>query len=186
MAAIASRIRSKVDIPIGINALRNDGEAALSIAKASFAQFVRINIHMHSMLTDQGVIEGRSYETLRHRKNIDGENINIFTDINVKHAQPLVKPDIIQWTNDLILRGKSDAIIVSGSGTGIKAPIEELELVKSASSVPVFLGSGVTPENLQMYKPHSDGAIVGSNFKRDGNVLNPVDIENVKNLMDLI
>lgn len=184
MAAVAKKISEEVSIPIGINALRNDAAAALSIAVASNAKFIRVNIHMHAMLTDQGIIQGMSYETLRLRSALKADHIKIFADINVKHAHSIVEPDLIQWTLDLTKRGKADALIVSGSGTGTEADIEELDIVNRHSSVPVLLGSGVNPDNIGLYRRHSQGAIIGSYFKEEGIVTNGVDRNRVKTLLN--
>ncbi len=186
MAAVAKEISTQVDIPIGINALRNDAAAALSIAVASNAKFIRVNVHMHAMLTDQGIIQGMSYETLRLRSALKAEHIKIFADINVKHAHSIVEPDLGQWTQDLASRGKADALIVSGSGTGTEANIEELQVVKKNSPVPVLLGSGVNPKNINLYRTYSDGAIIGSYFKEKGIVTNPVDNNRVKQIIGAI
>lgn len=137
---------------------------------------------MHAMLTDQGVIQGKSYETLRLRDALKSDTM-ILADINVKHAQPLVSPDIIQWTHDLQDRGKVDALIVSGSGTGVGVDIEELKLIHKHAEVPVLIGSGFTPGLAHSYIPFSQGAIVGSYFKESGKVTNPIDSKRVEEVI---
>src|SRR5437867_8835224 len=54
-------------LPFGVNALRNDARAALGIGAATGAAFIRVNIHIGAMVTDQGIIEGEAADTLRHR-----------------------------------------------------------------------------------------------------------------------
>src|SRR5437763_1037242 len=81
-------LRSAVDCPLGVNVLRNDAAAALSIACACDAQFIRVNVHSGALLTDQGLITGRAAETLRLRKQLGGEHVQIFADVLVKHAVP--------------------------------------------------------------------------------------------------
>src|SRR5580692_2783058 len=44
MTAFAAEVRRKTDIPMGVNVLRNDGRAALAIAHAVGAQFIRVNV----------------------------------------------------------------------------------------------------------------------------------------------
>jgi len=183
MTVLASQIAQRAALPIGINVLRNDAQAAISIAAACKLSFVRINIHMHAMLTDQGIVQGKSFETLRLRKSL-GSSALIFADINVKHASPLAEMDIEQCAKDLIYRGGADALIVSGSGTGSTASMEELKAVKAISSVPVLLGSGVNEDNLINYMPIADGAIIGTAFKKDGIVTNPVDQSKVNQFMN--
>src|SRR5690606_5413088 len=56
-AALAVAVREvarAVDVPVGVNVLRNDGPAAIAIAAAAGAAFVRINVHTGAMLGDQG------------------------------------------------------------------------------------------------------------------------------------
>jgi len=179
MTSIARDIRKQVQLPIGINVLRNDAEAALCIAQAVEAQFIRINIHMHAMVTDQGLVEGKSYRTLRLRKLLQTD-IKIFADINVKHASSIVKPDLLQWSEDLIYRGRADALIVSGSGTGKSIDEEELLLLSKKKLAPIILGSGVNTDNLLELSRFSDAAIVGSYFKEEGVATNNVSSDRIR------
>ena len=52
-----------------------------------------------------------------------------------------------------------------------------------AGSVPVLIGSGVNENTIQTFMSEADGAIIGSSFKKEGKVLNPIDFLRVKNLM---
>ena len=44
MTAAVRAIAEAVDIPFGVNVLRNDGEAALAIAAVTGAAFIRVNV----------------------------------------------------------------------------------------------------------------------------------------------
>jgi len=77
-----------------------------------------------------------------------------------------------------------DGIIVTGDRTGSAVDVSVLEKVRSAGSVPLFTGSGTTPENLPSLYPLVDGFIVGSYFKHDGNPLNTVNEDRVRKLMN--
>lgn len=68
MAVVANQVRQAAGMPIGINALRNDALAALGIAVAAGASFIRVNVHTGVSATDQGLLEGRADETLRDPK----------------------------------------------------------------------------------------------------------------------
>ena len=87
MSVAVNQITQAVNMPVGVNVLRNDARTALSIATACRADFIRINIHMHARLTDQGIIEGKAYDTLRLKKQL-GSMALIFADINVKTQCP--------------------------------------------------------------------------------------------------
>src|ERR1700685_2913603 len=59
MTACAVTVREATpDLPLGINVLRNDGEAALAIALVAGAVCIRVNVLTGARVTDQGVIEG--------------------------------------------------------------------------------------------------------------------------------
>ncbi len=55
----------------GINVLRNDGRAALAVAHAAQADFIRVNVLAGVRVTDQGIVEGIAHELLRDRSLLD-------------------------------------------------------------------------------------------------------------------
>jgi membrane complex biogenesis BtpA family protein len=187
MTAIAAEIKRRFDVPLGINVLRNDGCAALSIAHAVGAQFVRVNVLCGARLTDQGIIQGIAHDLLRLRKTLGADAIRILADVDVKHSSPLREMPLENEVEDLIQRGLADAVIVSGSSTGRAASIEQLRQAKQAAGDrPVYVGSGVTPENIGAFwkDGRADGFIVGSSLKRDGVTSQPVDVARVKKLVE--
>lgn len=182
MTAAALAVREATQVPIGINALRNDPRAALGIAVACDAAFVRVNVHTGAMLTDQGIIESDAHGTLGYRKAI-GSRALILADVHVKHATPLGPTPIEDVAADTVERGLADAVIVTGRATGAASSVDDLERVRSAVHAPVLLGSGVTSESILDLLPRCDGAIVGTALKRDGHVDAPVDTARVAALM---
>src|SRR5262245_26788377 len=74
IAALARAVdacRRAFGLPVGVNVLRNDVRSAIGIAAACDGAFVRVNVHVGAYVTDQGLIEGRAFETLRYRREID-------------------------------------------------------------------------------------------------------------------
>lgn len=182
MTVAACAIRSAIEVPIGINVLRNDAGAALGIAVASGATFIRVNVHTGAMLTDQGIITGRADETLRLRRQLGAEQIAIFADVLVKHAVTLGPVTLENATRDAVERGLADAVIVTGSATGEATLAEDVQRVAAVAGVPVYVGSGVSATNISEVVPPATGVIVGTWLKRDGMVANPVDVERVRQL----
>lgn len=88
MTAATRRVRDAMDLPVGVNVLRNDTAAALSVAAAAGGQFVRANVHAGARMTDQGVIEGRAHETVRLRDRLDTP-VHLLADVHSKHSAPL-------------------------------------------------------------------------------------------------
>lgn len=186
MTRIATEVKWQFQHPLGLNVLRNDARAAMAIASATDTEFIRVNIHTGCMVTDQGLIQGRAHETLRLRTLLQSK-VQIFADVLVKHATPLGTHSLTQTAKDTYYRGKADALIVSGAETGAAPTIERVKAVKDAvPTVPVIVGSGVTPSNLETYLDYADGFIVGTWFKKDGVTTNPVNGERIRLLVDKI
>jgi len=174
LAAVTREIVKAVHVPVGVNALRNDAQAAMAIATATEADFMRINIHMGAVVADQGILQGTSHATLRLRAALRSR-VLIFADAGVKHATPLADRGLATETRDLTERGLVDAIIVSGDFTGEATRPEDIDLVRQHTTLPVLVGSGATPDNLPQVYAKVDGLIVGSYFKKAGTADNLVE-----------
>jgi len=184
MSAIALEIRRRVDLPLGINVLRNDGCAALAVAHAAGAQCIRVNVLCGARVTDQGIVQGIAHDLLRDRAALQATSIRIFADVDVKHSAALAPRPLADEVEDTIHRGLADALIVSGSGTGKSTSLEKVKAIKAtAGGKPVYIGSGVTAETIREYLPFCDGFIVGTSVKRDGNAENAVEVQRVRELV---
>ena len=184
---VVENIEYDRDIKVGINVLRNDGISALSIAEATKADFVRINVLNNVMMyTDQGMIEGKAHEIAQFKNSLNKE-IEIYADVFVKHAVPPEGSKIENHTEELIHRAGADVVIVTGDGTGHEINIEDLNKVRDI--VPqgkLAIGSGVNEENIEQYLDLADILIVGTNFKVDQDVSKRVDQRSVEQLIQMI
>ena len=186
MAAAGCAVRAAVKLPIGFNVLRNDARAALALCVACGGDFLRVNVHSGAMLTDQGIIEGDAYHTLRERARL-APGTQIFADVHVKHAVPLGDWSLEDAANDTLERGLADALIVSGVGTGKAADLDDVRRVRAACPhAKILLGSGVNLANVKSFLQIADGVIVGSSLKRDGKLANPVDAKRVAALVKAV
>lgn len=167
LTVVTREIVRMAEIPVGVNALRNDAAAALASAVAAEADFIRVNVHMHVVVSDQGILQGASHETLRLRAALRS-NVLILADVGVKHATPLGDRSLAVETRDLTERGLVDALIVSGEYTGSPTKLEDIDTVRQHTSLPILIGSGATSENLHTVYSKVDGLIVGSYFKKAG------------------
>jgi hypothetical protein len=182
LAAVTREIVKTTSLPVGVNALRNDAQSAIAIATAAEAHFIRVNVHMGAVVSEQGVIQGASHETLRLRAALRSQAL-IFADVGVKHAAPLADRGLPAETKDLTERGMADAVIVSGELTGAETKPEDVDIVAAHTHLPILIGSGTTPENLLRVFSKADGFIVGSYFKRGGKGENRVEEKRVKTFM---
>ena len=182
IAVAAGEVRRAVGLPIGINVLKNDAQAALAVAAAVGAAFVRVNVHVGAVVGDQGVLQGDAYGTLRYRRLL-GTTTRLFVDVGGKHAVPLAPVELEQVARDAAHRGLADALVVSGVATGEPTALGDVKRVRAAvPDRPILVGSGVEPETVGELLRVADGAIVGTWVKRDGRTTAPVDPERVATL----
>jgi uncharacterized protein len=168
---------------VGVNVLRNDAESALSIAAATGATFIRVNVHTGVAYADQGTLEGRADQTLRLRRQLECD-VEIVADVAVKHALVPFGFSLEQSARDTAQRGLADALVVTGPGTGQAASLAELRAVRAAvPQSPLFCGSGITESTIAEVLSIADGVIVGSWLKAGGDVTRPVDCARVKRLV---
>ncbi len=89
---------------------------------------------------------------------------------------------------DLILgKERCDAVVCTGTGTGIETPMAKVEQFKATLGVfPVVVGAGVTLDTARETLSKSDGMIVGSWFKYGHEAHNEVNEEFVKTFMEAL
>lgn len=176
MTRAVGSVVTEVGLPTGVNVLRNDALAAVGVAAAVGAPFIRVNVLTGVMYTDQGPIVGRAAAVQRKRAALSPD-LEVWADVLVKHATPPPGTDPTQAALDTVERGLADAVIVSGAGTGSEPDLARLAAVRKAlpDGTRVVIGSGAGPENLSLLLEHADTVIVGSSLKPGGDPSQPVD-----------
>lgn len=187
MSVMSDHVRQAVSIPVGINCLANGALQSLAIGKASGAHFIRVNQWANAYVANEGLIEGAAAKAMRYRRNINAEDLFIFADVHVKHGSHSIVADrsIPEQARDAEWFA-ADVLIATGNRTGHATPIEEVQAIKSATNLPVIVGSGLSVDNVESLFTVADGAIVASSLKKDGVWWNPVDIDRVYRLMDIV
>lgn len=185
MARTIGQLLDEIKVPFGIDVLW-DPKAALAIAKATGAQFVR-EVLTGTFVSDMGLWSPSVGEIYKYKKLIDGENIKVFFNICAEFASSLDKRPIEEVAKSVVFSSLADAILISGPRTGVPPSIETLARVKETiGDIPVLVNTGVNIENVREFLAVADGAIVGTSLKRDGITWNPVDIERVRRFMESV
>jgi membrane complex biogenesis BtpA family protein len=186
MAVAIGEITRAVALPVGVNVLRSDPLSALAVAAATGAHFVRVNVHVGAVVTDQGLLQSGAHDSLRYRRLL-ALDIEIFADVQAKHGLPLAPIPLELEARDCVARGLADALVVTGAATGEPTPMGDLKRVRDAvPGAPLLVGSGATPETAAELLSVADGLIVGTAVKRDGIVSNPVDPRRVRRLVEAV
>lgn len=168
LSVIGAEIRRATPIPLGIQVLAGANRLAVAVAQACGASFVRVEGFVFAHVADEGLIESSAGDLLRYRRAIGADDVLIFADIKKKHSAHAITADV-----DIVETAKAaeffsvNGVVVSGSATGSPADPEEVQAVSSSISVPTIIGSGITPDNIILYRG-ADAFFVGSSVKSDG------------------
>ena len=187
MSVLGSKIVKEVNIPVGFNIVANAALASLACAKASGAQFVRVNQWANAYIANEGFVEGAAADALRYRNQIDAKDVLIFADVHVKHGSHAIVSDrsVAEQARDVAFFN-ADVVIATGTRTGHQTSVEEIQEIKKGSNLSTIVGSGLTAENAKEILTVADGAIVGVSLKDSGNMSGNTDINKVKHLMDIV
>ncbi|VAX39912.1 hypothetical protein MNBD_PLANCTO03-1294 [hydrothermal vent metagenome] len=170
MTRVAVEVAGAIDLPLGIQVLSGGEQEALAIAQAAEAQFIRCENFVYAHIADEGLLaEAAAGPLLRYRKAIGAESVRIMCDIKKKHASHALTGDIsIEDCAHTAEYFGADGVIVTGSFTGSPTDPTDVERVKGAVRVPVWVGSGVEPAQLGRLFERADALIVGSWIKHEG------------------
>ncbi|WP_410012603.1 BtpA/SgcQ family protein [Sodalis sp. RH24] len=184
MSVITDRIKMAFGVPLGINVLANAALPALATALAGGADFIRVNQWANAYIANEGFIEGAAARALRYRSLLRAEHIRVFADSHVKHGSHAIVADrsIQELTRDVDFF-QADAVIATGQRTGDSATLEEIDEIRSATALPLLVGSGVTPDNVGQILQRTQGVIVASTLKVGGVWWNEVEPARVKHFM---
>jgi membrane complex biogenesis BtpA family protein len=185
MAAIIGELKNEIKIPYGVNVLWDPG-ASLDLAMATGAQFVR-EIFTGVYASDFGLWNTNVGEVVRHQHRIGAEHVRLLFNIVPESAVYLGDRQIGDIARSTVFNNQPDALCVSGLTAGAEASVQTLQLVKQAvPDTPVFANTGVRLDNVTEQLQVADGAVIGTAFKQEGNTWNPIEIERVKVIMEMV
>jgi len=187
MAVMTRAVREASGLPVGVNVLANGAISAFAVAKAAGAAFVRVNQWANAYVANEGIIEGPAGEAMRYRAWLRARDIRVFADVHVKHGAHAIvgDRDIAEMARDAEFFD-ADVTIATGQRTGDAASMDELRTIASGTSLPVVVGSGVTPDNVGDIFSIAQGVIVASWLKVDGVWWNPVDPDRLRTFMQVV
>jgi len=185
MTTACAAVVDAVDIPVGIQILAGANHAALAVALATGAMFIRVEGFAFASIADEGIMDkADAGPLLRYRRKIDAKEIAILADIQKKHSSHALTSDLSIGDH---ARGAAfmgaDGVILTGDHTGHTIDISQLREVRGATDLPVLVGSGVTTENLTDIFALADAVIIGSSIKLDGNWANALDATRCRDLV---
>ncbi|MEY8336944.1 BtpA/SgcQ family protein [Lachnospiraceae bacterium 62-35] len=180
MTAIGARLKEEFPQAVMGILMNWDGVAALAVADAVEADFVRVE-HLFTgvEVTSAGLLEAQCCEIAALRKKI-GSQVPIYADVYEVHGVPLGAKPIEDAAWESVNEAFADGLFMSG-----KTPEESIEMIERARKrvdVPVFLGGGATGDNVCQLLRYYDGVSVAT-WVKNGDMKNPIDPEKARIFM---
>lgn len=182
MARIIGELHSEITVPYGVNVLW-DPTSTIDLAVATDARFVR-EIFSGVYASDFGLWNTNAGAVARHRRSLSAQDVRLLYNIVPEAATYLAERDIESIARSTVFNCTPDVLCVSGLTAGAETDLQTLSSVKNA--VPetlVFANTGVRADNVADQLAVADGAVIGTAFKRDNYIWNPVEEARVAELM---
>ncbi len=165
MAALARLIRAELpELGLGIIVEAHDPVAALSIAQASGAGFVRLKIFVGGAMTAEGPRHALGAEAVAYRAAVGASDVAILADVHDRTARPLSdepQPFAANWAAKV----GADGLIITGSS--FPDTLERIEAARTGVPArPILIGGGVTEGNVGEALGAADGVVVSSALMR--------------------
>ena len=159
MGYLVGALRSEIRVPFGVNIVSNP-LATIDLAAATGASFVR-STFTGAYVGESGLTDTDIATVLRRKKALGLDQLKLFFKVNPESDVYLAERPLAKITKSMIFHCFPDALCVSGASAG----------------------TGCTAANIKEKLSFSDGACVGTAFKKDGKFANTVDGARVKEFM---
>ncbi|WP_304158963.1 BtpA/SgcQ family protein [Fusobacterium ulcerans] len=185
MGRIIGELKKDILIPFGVNIVSNP-LATIDLAAATGADFVR-STFTGAYVGENGITDTNIPETLRRKKALGLNKLKLFYKVNPESDIYLAERSIEKTTKSLIFHCFPDGLCVSGNSAGVETDSSLITRVKSvANNTPVFCNTGCTKENIIEKLSYSDGACVGTAFKKEGKFENFIEKKRVREFMEVV
>lgn len=187
LSIICHELRKNCDLYLGLQVLSGANMEALSIAYNANLDFIRVEGYSFAHVADEGLIQSCAADLMRKRANLRSNNIKVIADIKKKHSSHAITADLsLAEMAKLTEYMEPDGIVLTGFTTGEAPDVEEVLKVKDIVNLPIYIGSGITQDNVLQFNEISDYLIVGSHFKKNGQWKGDLDRTRIEEFMKLV
>ena len=185
LAAIIGQVKPMIKVPFGVNYLW-DPVATVALAVATEANFAR-EIYTGLYASDMGLWAPDCAGAARLRSSSGRLDLQMLFNINAEFATSLDDRPLDIKAKSAVFSSKADVICVSGMMTGMS--VDQIELRKVRESIPetpLLANTGVTIDSVEEIFSVTDGCVIGSHLKHNGDTWNSVDPDRVSKFMDKV
>ena len=182
MSFMIGKLSDKINVPYGVNVLW-DPISTIALAVSTNAKFVR-EIFTGTYASDMGIWSPNAGKAMRYRNSLGRKDLQMFYNISAEFAYSLDRRSIADRAESTVFSSIPDAVLVSGQITGQPAKLEEIkEVAKIIPKTPVLANTGVNLDNVEEIFKVTDGVIIGSSLKINGDTWKNVDLNRAKKFM---
>lgn len=161
MASLGRLIRAEFpDMRLGVIIEAHDPAAAICVAHAAGADFVRVKVFVGGAMTAEGPRYGLGAAAVQYRAHLGRPDIAIVADVHDRTARPLSdesQPFAASWA----VKAGADALVVTGES--FPDTLKRIaRLRETVTKRPILIGGGVTRENVRAALAASEGVVVSS------------------------
>ena len=165
MASLGRLLRAEVpSIGFGIIIEAHDPDAALSVAHAAGADFVRLKVFVGGAMTAQGPRDGLGATAVACRARLQRPDIALLADVHDRTAVPLSGESQVvaaEWA----AKTGADGLIITGASFA-----DTLDRIAKLQSTgvprPILIGGGVDAGNVGQALGAADGVVVSTALMR--------------------
>lgn len=180
MAELLRRLKKLTALPVGICVRPNDPETALAIALNTKADFMVAPLLAGVGVTASGLLESRLPQLIQAQSDLRIETLPpVLTELSLDHLAPQTAPSafygersalahLLQVAKTLTEQGAADGFILRQE----HVTPDELAILKTSLTEPLYLAGDVGPETVARYAPHADGFLLG-----EGVLKTPTDLD---------
>ncbi len=185
LAAVIGQVKSMIKVPFGVNYLW-DPVATVALAVATEADFAR-EIYTGLYASDMGLWAPDCAGAARLRSSSGRSDLQMLFNINAEFATSLDNRPLDIKAKSAVFSSKADVICVSGMMTGMSVDQVELRKVReSIPETPLLANTGVTIDSVDEIFSVTDGCVIGSHLKHNGDTWDSVDPDRVRKFMDKV
>ena len=185
MAYVIGNLKPEIKVPFGVDAI-SDGIACLELAAGVNASYVR-GTFSGVYVGDGGFYNNDFSEVIRRKYALHLDDLKMLYFINPESDRSLDPRPLKDVAKTTIAKAAPDGLCISANAAGQDVDDELIQSVKEYNpNVVVLCNTGCRVDTIRRKLAYADAAVVGTTFKRDGVFENHVDVNRVKEFMDVV
>ncbi len=186
LAALTRLVRRTYpDLSLGVIVQAHDAVAPLAVADAADADFVRLKVFVGAVLNAEGQRDALSLAATAARAEMGRPDIAILADVHDRTSHPLgdvPHETAATWAQ----KAGADALVITGHD--FADSLTRIEAARAAGVTwPVFVGGGVTADNVRSALDVANGVVVSTSIMRKDPFATDLvrwDLDAVRHLVD--